>query len=198
MLYLHRCAVGAFSISLILPCRVQRMQGQIGLFFTSWPTPETLEWFGTFSRPEFARMGEISTINLTLPAGPVTNNDGKPFPHSMEPQLRKLGLSTRMVAGVPSLATEHVVCHKGDKLTSEQVGRPALVHLYIPLLIVPPFQAQLLKLRGDQTVTFKVALRCMWDKESGEVTEGQPALENPDAGTPRTEGDEEASDEEMQ
>jgi hypothetical protein len=74
-------------------------------------------------------MGEISSIDLTLPAGPVTNNDGKPFPHSMEPQLRKLGLATRMVAGVPSLQTEHVVCRKGDQLTSEQVRRPAIWYM---------------------------------------------------------------------
>jgi len=142
-------------------------------------------------------MGEISTIDLTLPAGPVTNNDGKPFPHSMEPQLRKLGLATRMVTGVPSLATEHVVCRKGDKLTSEQVRRPAVVYFYILPLMELLYQTQLLKLRGDQTVTFKVALRCMWDKESGKVTEGQPALEISGAGTPGAEGDGEGSDEEM-
>jgi len=58
-------------------------------------------------------MGEISTIDLTLPAGPVTDNDGKPFPHSMVPQLRKLGLATRMVAGVPSLATGTSSAAKG-------------------------------------------------------------------------------------
>jgi mRNA turnover protein 4 len=80
-------------------------------------------------------MGEISTIDLTLPAGPVTNNDGKPFPHSMEPQLRKLGLATRMVSGVPSLATEHVVCRKGSQLTSEQVCRLTPTHfIYTPFL----------------------------------------------------------------
>jgi len=84
-------------------------------------------------------MGEISTIDLALPAGPVTDNDGKPFPHSMVPQLRKLGLATRMVAGVPSLATEHVVCRKGDQLTSEQVRRPEMVYFSIPLLMGPPF-----------------------------------------------------------
>jgi hypothetical protein len=66
------------------------------------------------------------------------------------------------------------------------------------LLTQPPIQAQLLKLRGDQTVTFKVALRCMWDKVSGEITEGQPALENPEPGTPGVEDGEEASDEEME
>ena len=90
-------------------------------------------------------MGEISTIDLTLPAGPVTNNDGKPFPHSMEPQLRKLGLSTRMVAGVPSLATEHVVCRKGDQLTSEQVRRPVLVYIYLLLLIGIAFLGTIIK-----------------------------------------------------
>ena len=114
---------------------VQRLQGQVGLFFTSWPPPETIEWFESFSRPEFARMGEISTIDLTLPAGPVTNSDGKPFPHSMGPQLRKLGLAIRMVAGVPSLTTEHVACRKGNQLTSEQVCRPPLVHLSILFLM---------------------------------------------------------------
>jgi len=112
-----------YSFTEPMASHVQRAQGQVGLFFTSWPPSETLEWFESFARPEFARMGEISTIDLTLPAGPVTNNDGKPFPHSMEPQLRKLGLATRMVAGVPSLPTEHVVCRKGDQLTSEQVRR---------------------------------------------------------------------------
>ena len=150
-------------------------------FFTSWSLSETLGWFESFSRPEFARMGEISAIDLFLPARPVTNNDGQPFPHSMEPQLRKLGLATRMVAGVPNLAVEHGVCRKGDKLTSEQVLRSALVHFYI-LLMEPPFQAQLLKLRGDQTATFKVALRCMWDQESGKITGGQPAPVDPWSG----------------
>jgi len=58
----------------------------------------------------------------------------------------------------------------------------------------PPFQVQLLKLRGDQTVTFKVALRCMWDKESGEITEGHPAMGDSGSGIPEAEGDEGGSD----
>ena len=90
-------------------------------------------------------MGDISTIDLTIPAGPVINNDGKPFPHSMDPQLRKLGLSTRMVAGVPSLAPEHVVFRKGDQLTSEQVRRPALVYLSILFLNVTSFLGSIIK-----------------------------------------------------
>lgn len=41
----------------------------------------------------------------------------------MDPQLRKLGLVTSLVRGVPSLTSEHVVCKKGQTLTSEQVSR---------------------------------------------------------------------------
>jgi len=37
----------------------------------------------------------------------------------------------------------------------------------------------------------------MWDKESGEITEGQPSLETPDSGASEAEGDEGGSDEEM-
>jgi mRNA turnover protein 4 len=45
---------------------------------------------------------------------------GDPFPHSMEPQLRQLGLNTTLVRGVPSLNNPHVLCRKGEKLTSEK------------------------------------------------------------------------------
>jgi hypothetical protein len=49
-------------------------------------------------------------------------NPPEPFSHSMEPQLRKLGLSTRLERGVPTLAVEHQVCKEGDVLTPEQVS----------------------------------------------------------------------------
>jgi hypothetical protein len=39
----------------------------------------------------------------------------------MEPQLRKLGLSTRMERGVPTIDVEHTVCREGETLNSEQV-----------------------------------------------------------------------------
>lgn len=58
------------------------------------------------------------------------NDESSPFPHSMDPQLRKLGLATTLVKGVPSLTTPHVLCKAGKVLSSEQ--------------------AQLLKLIGDQ------------------------------------------------
>lgn len=48
------------------------------------------------------------------------NDPLSPFPHSMDPQLRKLGLATSLVKGVPSLTSPHVLCKKGRVLTGEQ------------------------------------------------------------------------------
>jgi mRNA turnover protein 4 len=44
-----------------------------------------------------------------------------PAPHSIEPQFRKLGLSTSLTRGVPTLGAPHVVCKAGDVLNSNQV-----------------------------------------------------------------------------
>lgn len=78
----------------------------------------------------------------------------------MEPQLRKLGLSTTLVRGVPSLTAPHVVCRQGDILTAEQ--------------------AQLLKLVGDMMATFKVRLRARWSEDDGveefDVPEGEESV----------------------
>lgn len=43
-------------------------------------------------------------------------------PHSLEPQFRKLGMSTSLLKGVPTLNTPHTVCTKGDTLTPNQVN----------------------------------------------------------------------------
>jgi mRNA turnover protein 4 len=79
----------------------------------------------------------------------------EPFPHNEEPQLRKLGLSTSMNKGVPTLHNPHKLCEKGKPLTGEQ--------------------AQLLKLIGEKMVVFRVTLISRWCAATGEVVqiEGQ-------------------------
>lgn len=84
----------------------------------------------------------------------------EPMPHNEEPQLRKLGLTTSMKKGVPTLDVPHTICQKGKKLTPEQ--------------------AQLLKLVGEKTVEFRVSLRMRWDKESESVTMGPDTEEDLD------------------
>lgn len=103
----------------------QQLKGQIGIFCTSHPVSETVEWFETWSKKEYARQGAKATADITLPEGALLtpwneDNNGDPFPHSMDPQLRALGLDTSLVRGVPSLKNAHVLCRTGEKLSSEK------------------------------------------------------------------------------
>lgn len=130
------------------------MQGQVGLFFTDWEPSEVIEWFEDFKVPDFGRNGNIASRDVILPEGPVLQHHTdppEPMAHSEEPQLRRLGLHTKMVRGVPTLEAPHRVCTKGKPLTSEQ--------------------AQLLKLVGEKMVVFRVHLKARWDSVSGEVVE---------------------------
>ena len=113
-----------------------------------------IEWFKDFHQADFARSGNRATRTVILPAGPVMQHHSdppEPFPHNEEPQLRKLGLTTVMRKGVPTLDNPHKLCEKGKVLTAEQ--------------------AQLLKLIGEKMVEFRVGLNARWDSTTGEVEE---------------------------
>lgn len=134
----------------------------MGLLFTDTAPQEVIEWFADFQQPDYARAGNIASRTVTLPVGPVLrhhSNPPEPFPHNEEPQLRKLGLTTSLVKGIPTLTAPHQLCQKGKSLTSEQ--------------------AQLLKLTGLRMVTFRVGLLSRWDAVSGEVVqlEGRSIVE---------------------
>lgn len=78
------------------------------------------EWFETFKKDDFARSGNTVHEDFVLPEGPIMMGE-EPAPHSLEPQFRKLGLSTYLIKGVPSLKAPHTVCKKGDALNANQV-----------------------------------------------------------------------------
>ncbi|KAG2129142.1 hypothetical protein DEU56DRAFT_500220 [Suillus clintonianus] len=112
------------------------------------------QWFDDFKQADYARTGNKATRAVILPAGPVMrvhSDPPEPFPHNEDPQLRKLGLTTSMKRGVPTLENPHRVCDKGKALTGEQ--------------------AQLLKLLGEKMVVFRVGLLARWDAASGEVVQ---------------------------
>ncbi|KAJ7259586.1 ribosomal protein L10-domain-containing protein [Mycena haematopus] len=137
----------------------KQIQGQVGVLFTDTEPDEVIAWFADFQQPDFARAGNIASRTVMLPAGPVmrTHSDPpEPFPHNEEPQLRKLGLSTFMNKGVPSLHNPHNLCEKGKPLTSEQT--------------------QLLKLIGEKMVVFRVALISRWCAATGEVVQIESPL----------------------
>lgn len=132
----------------------QQLKGQVGLLFTSSPPSEVTEWFADFHPPTFLRSGTHATRTYTIPSGPILQHHAsppEPFPHNEEPQLRKLGLHTSMVRGVPTLDREHVVCKEGETLSAEQ--------------------AQILKLVGIKMGEFRMQLRWRWQKDGGEVVE---------------------------
>lgn len=136
----------------------KQIKGQVGLFFTDTEPQEVIEWFADFQQPDFARAGNIASRTVILPLGPVMRHHSdppEPFPHNEEPQLRKLGLTTSMNRGVPTLTAPHKLCTQGKVLTAEQ--------------------AQLLKLIGEKMVVFRVGLIARWDSTSGEVEQ----IDNP-------------------
>jgi len=155
---LHLCSQAEWKNS------SQQVKGQVGLLFTDSEPQEVTEWFDDFKQPDFARAGNVASRTIILPEGPVMRHHSdppEPFPHNEEPQLRKLGLSTSMTRGVPTLSSPHQLCEKGKTLTAEQ--------------------AQLLKLIGERMVVFRVGLIARWEAASGEVTQqeggGIPAEE---------------------
>ncbi|XP_064445918.1 mRNA turnover protein 4 homolog isoform X3 [Mirounga angustirostris] len=131
----------------------KKLRGEVGLLFTNRtkeevnenPTTTTclfLRWFTKYTEMDFARAGNKATFTVTLDPGPLEQ-----FPHSMEPQLRQLGLPTALKRGVVTLLSDHEVCKEGDVLTPEQ--------------------ARVLKLFGYEMAEFKVTIKYMWDAHSG-------------------------------
>lgn len=71
---------------------------------------------------EYARSGFVTPETVELPKGPLPQ-----FQHSMEPQLRQLGMPTSLQKGVIILIKPFTVCQSGDILTPEQAQ--ILVHI---------------------------------------------------------------------
>ncbi|RPD62731.1 mRNA turnover protein 4-like protein [Lentinus tigrinus ALCF2SS1-7] len=156
-----------------------QIKGQVGLFFTDSPPQEVIDWFADFQQPDFARTGNRASRTVVIPSGPVMQQHSvppEPFPHNEEPQLRRLGLRTRMERGVPTLDVPHTVCQKGKTLSPEQT--------------------QLLKLVGIKMVKFRVGLRARWDAATGEVEqiEGQEIVEEEEDAEDADEADEQMSE----
>ncbi|XP_063001558.1 mRNA turnover protein 4 homolog [Elgaria multicarinata webbii] len=121
----------------------KHLRGEVGLLFTNRTKEEVTEWFSRFKETDFARSGNKATLDISLDMGPLEQ-----FPHSMEPQLRQLGLPTALKKGVVTLISDYEVCKEGDTLTPEQ--------------------ARILKLFGYAMAEFKVTIKSVWHAETGD------------------------------
>jgi len=88
--------------------------GKRGLLFTNEKTEEVKAWFDEHRKFCYARSGSTATKTVVLPEGALD------LPHPMEPQLRQLGLPTRLKDGVIMLDNEHTVCTAGKAITTHQ------------------------------------------------------------------------------
>ncbi|XP_075997593.1 mRNA turnover protein 4 homolog [Genypterus blacodes] len=121
----------------------KHLRGEVGVLFTNKTKDEVQEYFNQFKEMDYARSGNQAQMDVTLDEGPLEQ-----FPHSMEPQLRQLGLPTALKKGVVTLLQDYKVCKGGDTLTPEQ--------------------ARILKLFAMEMAEFKVQIKCLWNSETGE------------------------------
>ncbi|KAI1318657.1 ribosomal protein L10-domain-containing protein [Xylariaceae sp. FL0255] len=145
------------------------LKGSVGLLFTNRDPSSLLSYFSTLSQVDFARAGVAAEREFVIPrgilystAGEVPAADDVPLGHTVEPELRRLGVPTRMVKGkvvleeAPEGASEeekrgYVVCRKGDILDSRQT--------------------RLLKLFTVYMSEFRVRVKAYWSAATSEVTE---------------------------
>ncbi|KAM6927824.1 mRNA turnover protein 4 homolog [Xenentodon cancila] len=119
----------------------KHLRGEVGVLFTNKTKDEVQEYFNHFNEMDYARAGNQAQMDITLNEGPLEQ-----FPHSMEPQLRQLGLPTALKKGVVTLLNDYDVCKEGEVLTPEQ--------------------ARILKLFAIEMAEFKVQIKCMWNSET--------------------------------
>ena len=103
------------------------LTGNVGLLFTNQIPEKVVEYFSSFSRTDFARAGVEAPRTFILPAGILHSRGGEineaddvPLPHSVEPNLRALGVPTKLMKGKVELENDYEVCKEGDVLDSRQ------------------------------------------------------------------------------
>lgn len=148
------------------------LSGSVGLIFTNRSPAEIQEYFANITSVDFARAGTVATQTVVVPPGQVYSTAGNvpqehdvPVAHTLEPELRRLGMPTRMVKGKVCLGSDehgagfqaegYTICKEGDVLDSRQT--------------------RLLKLFSICMSEFKVQLLAYWSAASGEVTELEAA-----------------------
>ncbi len=74
-----------------------------------------------------------------------------PLPHSVEAEVRRLGMPTRLVKGRVELEGKYTVCREGEVLSSAQTA--------------------LLKTFGVAMAEFRIEVKAYWSAATQEVTE---------------------------
>ncbi|KAL2181364.1 ribosomal protein L10-domain-containing protein [Thermothelomyces heterothallicus CBS 202.75] len=145
----------------------RHLTGAVGVLFTNRDPEDIISYFDSLSHVDFARAGTVAPRTVTVPPGVVYSTGGEvppendvPIAHTLEPELRRLGMPTRMVKGKVCLGADesgegrvggYTICKEGDVLDSRQT--------------------RLLKLFGICLSEFRVALLAYWSASTGNVTD---------------------------
>ncbi|KAI8958003.1 mRNA turnover protein 4 [Daldinia sp. FL1419] len=149
------------------------LRGTVGLLFTNRPPAQLLPYLESLAdaKVDFARAGAVAPRSFVVPPGTVYATGGEipaehdvPLGHTLEPELRRLGMPVRMVKGrvvleeaLDAAAKEedgYVVCREGDVLDSRQT--------------------RLLKLFGVCLSEFRIKVVAYWSAATSEVTAVDP------------------------
>ncbi|KAI4861620.1 mRNA turnover protein 4 [Hypoxylon rubiginosum] len=148
------------------------LHGTVGLIFTNQQPEQLLPFLENLAadKVDFARAGATATRDFIVPYGTVSATGGEvpaehdvPIGHTLEPELRRLGMPVRMVKGRVVLeegpeggdaGEGYVVCREGDVLDSRQT--------------------RLLKLFSVCLSEFKIKVLAYWSAATSEVTAVDP------------------------
>ncbi|PHH76144.1 hypothetical protein CDD80_1776 [Ophiocordyceps camponoti-rufipedis] len=144
------------------------LSGSVGLILTNRAPSAVLDYFAGMAKVDFARAGATASRSFTIPPGLVYSTAGEVPPehdvlleHTIEPELRKLGVPTRMRKGKIVLGDEdgsgegYLVCKENDVLDSRQT--------------------RLLKIFGVCLSEFRVKVLAYWSAASEKVTQVDPS-----------------------
>lgn len=118
------------------------------------------DYFESFVKTDFARAGQVSPLEFTVPAGIVYSRGGAlaaeddvPMAHSLEVMLRQLGMPTQLKNGKVVLSSDYTICKKGQTLDGKQT--------------------RLLKQFGVACADFKIQLIAYYDRDEAAVSAEQ-------------------------
>lgn len=120
----------------------------VGLLLTNHDSQTILDTLQAYEAPNFPRSGFVAVQEFTLPEGVLEDQ-----PFSMETQLRKLGLPTKLDNGKVYLEQDTIVCKKGQVLTPEQ--------------------CKILEIFGVEMAIMRIHVKAHLDMEKGEFQEYQ-------------------------
>ncbi|KAJ9155106.1 Ribosome assembly factor mrt4 [Pleurostoma richardsiae] len=169
---------------------VPHLSGSVGLIFTNREPRAVLDYLSSLSAVDFARAGAVAPRDFVIPAGVVYSTGGEVPPeddvviaHTMEPELRRLGVPTRMIKGKVVLGSGGEGGEAGEEEEGYTVCREGQV--------LDSRQTRLLKMFGVCLSEFRVRVLAYWTAANGKVTEVEP---NAMDGVEKTNGGDEDSD----